>query len=350
MFDRTTSTLIAILGITAITVCQPAVAQDEDTILHVPGQYATIQEAIDACPDGGTIQLAPGDYRETIMSIETKDLRILGSPTNPDSTTIYNDIARRHSMLLFGKDPRRLTIEGLTIAESTLHGISVSGQIELSVIDCIIRDCARAGVMVQRQATGIFRRTSFLRNGDCGIFGFIKASVDAEDCDFIDNVTQCYGGGIGLANSATCHVRRCRFEGNLALQGGAIGLAERSSGHIADCRFASNTAPLQAATWWGDEDSGASCSNSVFCGHDPGDIDGGFTDEGGNEFIIGPCPSSCPGDLNGDQAIGAADLGMILAEWGSPSPSHPDLDLDGDGFIGAQDLGILLSLWGPCPG
>lgn len=47
-------------------------------------------------------------------------------------------------------------------------------------------------------------------------------------------------------------------------------------------------------------------------------------------------------DLSGDGMVGSADLGIMLAQWGSKGSG----DLDGDGVVGGKDIGMLLSLWG----
>lgn len=52
----------------------------------------------------------------------------------------------------------------------------------------------------------------------------------------------------------------------------------------------------------------------------------------------------CVGDLNGDQTVAGADLGILLGAWGTP-----DADLDADGTTGGSDLGLLLGNWGACP-
>jgi hypothetical protein len=54
----------------------------------------------------------------------------------------------------------------------------------------------------------------------------------------------------------------------------------------------------------------------------------------------GPVGPPVPGDLNGDGTVNGADLGLLLAAWGTP-----DGDLDGDGDTDGADLGILLSNW-----
>jgi len=52
-------------------------------------------------------------------------------------------------------------------------------------------------------------------------------------------------------------------------------------------------------------------------------------------------PTGC-GDLNGDGITNGADLGLLLAAWGTNSAAA---DLDHDGTVNGADLGILLSCW-----
>jgi len=53
------------------------------------------------------------------------------------------------------------------------------------------------------------------------------------------------------------------------------------------------------------------------------------------------CPPARPADINGDGIVDGADLGALLASWGTPVN-----DLNGDGTVNGADLGILLSDWG----
>ncbi len=50
------------------------------------------------------------------------------------------------------------------------------------------------------------------------------------------------------------------------------------------------------------------------------------------------------GDLNEDGRVDGADLGALLAAWGSPDQ---DADLKDDGIVNGADLGVLLSFWTP---
>ena len=55
----------------------------------------------------------------------------------------------------------------------------------------------------------------------------------------------------------------------------------------------------------------------------------------------------CVGDLNGDQQVDAADLGIAIAAWATKGESAADLN--GDLLVDAADLGFLIASWGPCP-
>lgn len=53
----------------------------------------------------------------------------------------------------------------------------------------------------------------------------------------------------------------------------------------------------------------------------------------------------CPGDFNGDGAVSASDLGVMLGAWGSDDATA---DMNEDGIVNASDLGMLLGAWGDC--
>ncbi len=52
-------------------------------------------------------------------------------------------------------------------------------------------------------------------------------------------------------------------------------------------------------------------------------------------------PPPVIGDLNGDFVVDAADLAILLGQWGGPGSG----DLDGNGTVDAADLAILLGAW-----
>ena len=51
--------------------------------------------------------------------------------------------------------------------------------------------------------------------------------------------------------------------------------------------------------------------------------------------------NDCPADLNGDGSIGGADLGLLIAAWGTAAG-----DLNGDGTTDGADLGLMIAEFG----
>jgi hypothetical protein len=69
-------------------------------------------------------------------------------------------------------------------------------------------------------------------------------------------------------------------------------------------------------------------------------------------IVVRGSPSTrCAGDLDGDGTVGGqidgADLGILLANWGTVTGTSI-ADLNNDWIVDGADLGILLANWGPC--
>lgn len=73
-------------------------------------------------------------------------------------------------------------------------------------------------------------------------------------------------------------------------------------------------------------------------------VSGTVSDDDGDGVPDG-CGEACSGDLDGDSAVGGADLAVLLSAWGQKG----DTDLTGDGTTDGADLASLLSAWGACP-
>ncbi len=135
-----------------------------------------------------------------------------------------------------------------------------------------------------------------------------------------------------------------------------------------DLHLAPGSACIDAANNWGvpvdendyDED-GVLCelfpadldSNPRF-NADEADLDPGcgvpvVVDMGAYEYQFEPVDQVTVADLNGDNAVGAADLLGLLVSWGSCGKGCCLADFDLDGNVGAVDLLALLANWGPCP-
>ena len=55
--------------------------------------------------------------------------------------------------------------------------------------------------------------------------------------------------------------------------------------------------------------------------------------------------AACPSDFDASGSVDAADLAVLLGQWGGPGSA----DLDASGTVDAADLAVLLGAWGACP-
>lgn len=81
---------------------------------------------------------------------------------------------------------------------------------------------------------------------------------------------------------------------------------------------------------------------------DDGTIIAGFgrTSAAARDSWVVVLPRSCPGDANGDMLINAADLSVLLSNFGRPAAGPSSGDFNGDGACNAADLSVLLSQFG----
>jgi len=118
--------------------------------LTVPQQYPTIQSAIDAAPDGATILISAGSYRENLVINRPVSLRSLEGAGN----TVIDGGRMAPVVLARGSGSQKVSIAGFTITNG-FHGITgYAGGIHLEsvvaeIVDNVIREnvgCVGAGV------------------------------------------------------------------------------------------------------------------------------------------------------------------------------------------------------------
>lgn len=64
---------------------------------------------------------------------------------------------------------------------------------------------------------------------------------------------------------------------------------------------------------------------------------------GDSDVVVFETSGTCgpDADINGDGFVNGADLGLLLAAWGTPGPG----DINGNGSVDGGDLGLLLAAW-----
>ena len=254
-----------------------------------------------------------------------------------------------------------------------------------------------------------FDRCQFITNQAAragGVEAFGLGTVLLSNCLFYDNVSTGSGGGgaVFVGSSANAQIRNCSIVGNRASvnfagvhnSGGTATVANSivyfNTGPAASQALAQqiNVAtatyscvqnilggtgnisanPALANTASGDlrptaASPGIDAANNALAGapiptidldgnprfvDDPNTADTGagtapIIDMGAYEFTPPP-PPSCPGDANGDLMIDAADLSVLLSNFGQPAAGPGFGDFNGDGLCNGADLSVLLGTFG----
>jgi len=178
--------------------------------LWVPNTYATIQSAVDAVPDGATICIASGEYRETV-TITDRSLTLLGFYGS--DVTIVTAQDRGIPLSISGGASDGVVIQGLSLQRGQGFiggGLAIDGAtVELE--DVSVWGCEAAG------------------GGGVGIRG--GAMVSATGLSIIDNDSSSEGGGLAVVEASTLLLADAVISGNYAdsaFAAGGVYLADGS--------------------------------------------------------------------------------------------------------------------------
>jgi len=204
------------------------------TIVSVPRDAATIQQAIDLVPQHGAVEVAPGTYHESI-TFRGKAITVR-STSGAAVTTIDGSRARLPVVRFYGHEGPDSRLTGFTITGGFAWvngggGISCwnddpndqGGSATPTITDCVITrntrcDIQTGGMGIAGDAT--LERCKILRNGAI-LFG-TDGSIS--------------GGGVSGAPT----LRSCEIRNNLANSAGGLDL--RDGAVLEDCIIANNHA------------------------------------------------------------------------------------------------------------
>jgi|GEM_PF-3470879 len=226
-------------------------------VLHVPGDYATIQDAIDAVANGGTVLVAPGTYLEYI-DFDGKDIRVRsdgdGDPMTYDpvpATTIIDGGGAMSVVSFAGGEGSGAVIEGFTITNGS-GGCMGGGGVDCpysspSIAGNIIKGNSGtigAGIMVGVEAQPRIKRNRIEDNTAFGSGGGIHCSSSAAVIvgnEIVGNDGGTFGGGIYCAN-ASPEITNNLFYDNSATNGGGLAADATSMPTVTNCTFWDNLA------------------------------------------------------------------------------------------------------------
>ncbi|MDH4318432.1 MAG: right-handed parallel beta-helix repeat-containing protein [Desulfobulbaceae bacterium] len=200
-----------------------------NNILKVPSEYPSINLAIQAVEDGGTIQVDDGVYNEDLWILgEDKKTYTIVSKNGPDKTIISG--SGTNSVVTFS-DRSKSTLEGFSIKNGKntygggiLCGISSTPKI----INC-----------------SIFNNQAVTGGGGIHLPDYSSPTI--ENCRITGNAangsyTESYGGGLQMSKLAKPTIKNCLFKNNTSTHiAGAMAIAEAQP-KIINCAFINNSA------------------------------------------------------------------------------------------------------------
>ena len=193
--------------------------------INVPGDYATIQAAVDAAVDGDAIEVGPGTYTSSSsVVVSCYDKSITLSSTDGPLVTIIDGEDARRGVVLNGQQSD-VIVEGFTV-QNCYTGGGGGGVLLGDGVTATLRDMRIRSNVADVNGGG-------LNSGDAGV-------VSIEGSVFDGNAANYAGGGLHCSNSSV-DMQGCQFTDNQAVYGGGISFDDASQGTVVGSLIDGNT-------------------------------------------------------------------------------------------------------------
>lgn len=202
--------------------------------LAVPGQYPTIQGAMDVAGFGDTVLVAPGTYDDWetrgviphTAAVFMVDGVTLVSEAGPDVTTIRVDGGGVGS-------PQVIEAGGLPSQETVIEGFTLTGTMPVAT-----------GIWAELSGKLTVRNCRFVELGNGRATGggiwMSDMDLDLEGCEFLRCEATGFGGGVSLAygklRADACYFEECDGEGLRLIDMGVDG----HQSYVTNCQFVRN--------------------------------------------------------------------------------------------------------------
>jgi predicted outer membrane repeat protein len=268
--------------------------------VYVPGNYATIQGAIDAAVSGDQIEVAPGTYYEAI-NFNGKAVRLY-SRDGSEVTTIDGTGHYHVVQCASGEGPGTI-LDGFTITGGNANAIlspadQVGGGMYNAYSSPTVTNCTFSANFAVSFGGGMYNYNSSPTVSNCtfssnatdyhggGMFNY-TSSPRMNSCTFCDNRAH-EGGGMSNILSSFPTVTNCTFNKNKANgSGGGMDNGNNSSPTVANCVFRDNEARYGGGVWG--YRSSPKVTNCIFSGNLATSFGGGM----GNVLPCSPVVTNC---------------------------------------------------------
>jgi predicted outer membrane repeat protein len=195
--------------------------------IHVPGDAATLAEALGVATAGDRVILAPGVHAAANLTI-------------PGGVTIEGDANDPGAVIIQASDSQR-ALRAQGIARADLIGLTITGGRASGSTNY---DASGGGLLVSQSAVWL-HRVRFVDNtatGGGGAIQVLYGEVHLSLCVLEDNHAAKGGGGVDLSYESNATFSQTRFAGNTAAWGGAISARTQSSCWLQGCELIGNAA------------------------------------------------------------------------------------------------------------
>jgi len=260
--------------------------------IHVPGDYPTIQAAIEIAIDGDIILVQNGTYVESIsfgFYPGKPDTSITVQSQNGPTHTIIDGNQSSNTVAFYDTASHNV-LDGFTIKNSQDFGIQCAKDTNSTITNCIIINNGLLGINLDSCSATISNCTIkdngggiacgfgsspvisnciIQNNGDSGISCHENASPTISNCIISGNSAKEYdGGGIFCGTYSHPTITDCTITGNSAPDdGGGIACVINSSPTITNCIISDNTASSDAGGIYCSGNSSPSISNCTITGN-----------------------------------------------------------------------------------
>ncbi|MDH3782575.1 MAG: right-handed parallel beta-helix repeat-containing protein [Desulfobulbaceae bacterium] len=254
----------------------------------VPGDYPTIQAAINASKNGDTVIVADDTYNEKIIfppDADNKTISLISE--NGAEVTVIDGTGKSGSVVTFPENSNS-TLDGFTITNGSTSGngggILIGANSSPTIENCIItgNEAFAGGGISCGNSSAPFITNSIIQNNSVtggtdmsnggGIHLSPSSTPTITNCIIQNNTSDRNGGGLAFNTAEPTIVNSIFSNNKAAVNGGAISFTN-SAPIITNCTFSNNSASSEGgAIACSTPLSGRAVANSILWGDSPDEI------------------------------------------------------------------------------
>ena len=309
-------------------------------VVQVPGDFPTIQAAIDGVWDGDTVIVANGTYtgpgnRDIDFKGKAITVRSENGPENCIIDCNGSEAESHRGFYFHNSEGADSALEGFTIINGygplmckeygcfSCGGAIYCHNSSPTINNCIICENVAGyigGGMYNLNSSPTLTNCTFYGNSadwGGGMHNSFRSSPTLANCTFSGNSAGIYGGGMSNEDNSNPTLTNCAFNENTAGQGGGGMFNFENSPRLTNCTFRGNSTFDYHGGGMSNNGSSPTLSMCTFIGNSAPFFGGGMSNDGSSPTITNCAFVANSADLGG----GMSDVIPIMGV-ASPSPTN----------------------------